>query len=171
MALDTLHVALQAVGAATAWLERRAIGDTVRWRLDLVPADGNGGPAVEAVGGFPVLVAGGRGVVAEQEGVIESFGSARHPRTAVGWNPEEGRLLWVVVDGRQAPYSAGMTLSELEWLFVRLGATEALNLDGGGSTALALDGRVANRPSDPEGERAVANVLALRGCRATAGRR
>jgi exopolysaccharide biosynthesis protein len=88
----------------------------------------------------------------------------RHPRTAIGWNGR--RLFLVVVDGRQPPWSDGMTLDEMTWLFQRLRATDALNLDGGGSSALVLNGRVVNRPSDREGERAVGNALALGGCRA-----
>lgn len=162
--LEAGHVALQAVGGAAGWMDRRTPGDTVDWRLALVIPGTDGIPAAEAVGGFPLLVARGRGVLAEQEGVIESFGAGRHPRTAVGWDAATDRIFWLVVDGRQAPYSAGMTLAELEWMFLRLGATDAINLDGGGSTALVLAGRLANRPSDPEGERPVANVLALRGC-------
>lgn len=167
--LDGDHVALQAVGEASGWLDRRSRGDTLTWRAALVPAHG-GRPALEAVGGFPALVTDGQGVVAAQDGVIESFGSARHPRTAVGWDEADRRLFWVVVDGRQGAYSDGMTLAELESLFLRLGATEAINLDGGGSTTLVLRGQVANRPSDREGERPVSNALVLRGCRTAEGR-
>jgi exopolysaccharide biosynthesis protein len=58
-----------------------------------------------------------------------------------------------------------MSLEELTWLFVRLGASDALNLDGGGSTALVANGALVSRPSDREGERAVGNALALVGCR------
>jgi exopolysaccharide biosynthesis protein len=54
-----------------------------------------------------------------------------------------------------------MTLPELAQLLEALGVDEALNLDGGGSSTLVVDGRPANRPSDPEGERAVVNALAL----------
>jgi hypothetical protein len=156
------RAALEAADAASAaWLDRRSPGDTIRWSLRLVPAAG-GAPAVEAVGGFPMLVRDGRGVYAEQTGVIASFGPVRHPRTAVGW--DDSRSWWIVVDGRQAPYSDGMSLPELEWLFLRLGAAHAINLDGGGSTALAIHGGLVNRPSDAAGERAVANALVLRHC-------
>lgn len=162
---DARHASLRARGpAAEGWLERLSPGDTVRWWARVVPTRA-GPPAAEAVGGFPMLVEDGRGVYGEQTGVIASFGPVRHPRTAVGWDEARRRLFWVVVDGRQAPYSDGMTLPELEWLMLRLGATQAINLDGGGSTALVVDGRVANRPSDPTGERAVANILALQACR------
>jgi hypothetical protein len=170
--LDAEHVALQARGAAAdGWLRRLAPGDTVRWWARVVPARdpgraaARGTAAVEAVGGFPMLVEDGRGVYDAQPGVIATFGPVRHPRTAVGWDEGRGRAFWVVVDGRQPPYSAGMSLPELEWLMLRLGVTHAINLDGGGSTALTVGGRLASRPSDAVGEREVANVLALMTCR------
>jgi hypothetical protein len=186
---DPQHVALRAEGAeAEAWLARLAPGDTVRWWARVVlaspvgsagtpgtagtasgaaTADGAGADraAVEAVGGFPILVEDDRGVYDEQTGVIPTFGPVRHPRTAVGWDESRRRFFWVVVDGRQTPYSDGMSLPELEWLMLRLGSSHAINLDGGGSTALVVGGRLTNRPSDAAGEREVANILALQGCR------
>ncbi|MBT8403057.1 MAG: phosphodiester glycosidase family protein, partial [Gemmatimonadetes bacterium] len=66
-----------------------------------------------------------------------------------------------VVDGRQGDYSTGMTLPELADLFDALGATEALNLDGGGSSVMLLRGRRVSRPSDAEGERPVVNALLI----------
>ena len=76
----------------------------------------------------------------------------RHPRTAAGVSAD-GRTLWlVVVDGRQPGYSVGMTLPELGDLMIELGADDALNLDGGGSSAfVARDSTgemVLNKPSD-----------------------
>jgi exopolysaccharide biosynthesis protein len=90
---------------------------------------------------------------------------ARHPRTAVGVS-RNGLTLWVVVvDGRQPDYSVGMTLPELGALMVELGADDALNLDGGGSSSFVfqLPGSepVVNRPSDGK-FRAVANHLGFR---------
>lgn len=71
----------------------------------------------------------------------------------------------MTIDGRQPPFSDGMTLVELAELFRSLGATGAINLDGGGSTTMVVrhgDRQIlANRPSDRTGERAVANALAL----------
>src|SRR5690606_33477166 len=61
------------------------------------------------------------------------------------------RLFLVVVDGRQPDASVGMSLDELTWVFQRLGATHAVNLDGGGSSAMVVQGRVVNSPSDREG--------------------
>ena len=125
----------------------------------------------EAVGGRPRLTRDSAVAPAVRDGST-SFITARHPRTAVGIVAGGSRLLLVTVDGRQPAYSAGMTLPELARLMLALGAPESLNLDGGGSTALVLADpdsagalRVANRPSDPQGERAVGNALGIvRGC-------
>lgn len=64
----------------------------------------------------------------------------------------------VVVDGRQEPLSVGMTYPELASLMKRLGCAYAMNLDGGGSSTLWLDGHIMNSPSDGR-ERRVANSL------------
>jgi exopolysaccharide biosynthesis protein len=67
---------------------------------------------------------------------------------------------WLVtVDGRQPDLSAGMTLLELQALARRIGLTDALNLDGGGSTTMVITGNVVNSPSDPTGPRTVSDVL------------
>lgn len=134
-----------------------SLEDTITWAAEvrigeLLPE--------ELLGGFPVLLRGGEVPPELATEPRESFGRARHPRTAVGWR-RGGPLLLVTVDGRQAPYSDGMTLAELAELMGRLGATEALNLDGGGSTTMVLDGRVVNRPSDESGERPVGNALVV----------
>lgn len=172
-------IVMLAHGSARAWASRRAPGDTVRWtaRVGMAaePAVGasaspggdvlehmGSATAVEAVGGFPELLRGGRDVLGDQT-VGEAFGGRRHPRTAIGWTADR-RLLLVVVDGRQPGHSEGMTLPELTWLFRRLGATDALNLDGGGSTAMVVQGRLVNRTSDREGERAIGNALVVTGC-------
>lgn len=158
-AMPENRVVLHAHGSARSWAARRTPGDTVRWSARVRVGDAD---AREAVGGFPELIRAGRDVLGEQS-VRAEFGAARHPRTAVGWTAA-GELLLVVVDGRQPPYSAGMSLDELTWLFHRLGATDALNLDGGGSSALVIRGSLMNRPSDVQGERAVGNALVLREC-------
>lgn len=116
---------------------------------------------IEVVSGFPELLDGGRRVAEEATGG-SSFATTRHPRTALAFAPREDAFWLVVVDGRQGAYSAGMTLAELTDLFVALGATEALNLDGGGSSVMVVGGRAVSRPSDAGGERPVANALALR---------
>jgi hypothetical protein len=159
---------LLARGTAAAWARRRTAGDTLSWQAHIiVPADASPLPqriAAEAVGGFPMLLHDGTPML-DRQTVRPEFGLNRHPRTAIGWTTDRSRLFFVVVDGRQPPYSDGMSLPELTWLFQRLGADHALNLDGGGSTALVIRQRLVNRPSDASGERAVGNVLALTSCR------
>lgn len=105
--------------------------------------------ATAGLGGGPILLSGGE---------TPDWGERkqRHPRTAIGWNREY--LVLVVVDGRQAELSIGMNYAELSGLMRRLGCTEAMNLDGGGSSTLWLGGQVMNSPSDGR-ERRVANSL------------
>jgi len=153
-------VVFAARGRAADFLRLLAVpGDTLRWTLRFDPAPG---PVREMIGGHPLLVRAGREVTDAETGVNAAFSRTRHPRSAVGWR-EDGTLLLVAVDGRQPGYSEGMTLAELRKLFLDLGAVEALNLDGGGSTALVVRGAPVNRPSDREGERPVANALLVLG--------
>ena len=79
------------------------------------------------------------------------------PRTAVGVI-DENHLVFVVVDGRQSGYSAGVTLTELADIMVDLGATTAYNLDGGGSSTMYFNGEVVNQPSNG-GERGTSDIL------------
>ncbi len=149
--------------AGSAWIRRRSASDTVAWRVVLVRG-AEMEPVEMAVGGYPRLLEHGRAVLHEESDLRPEFALARHPRTAVGWSDGGLRAWWVVVDGRQAPYSDGMTLPELATLLARIGAAEAINLDGGGSSTMVVGGRVRNRPSDREGERAVGNALVLEQC-------
>lgn len=116
--------------------------------------------AVMAVGGGPWLLREGKVLIdASRQGFQRGFSDSRHPRTAVGVTAD-GRLLLVTVDGRQ-PMSAGMTLLELARLMIQLGATDAINLDGGGSTTLAVrGGLVVNSPSEGK-QRPVANSVVV----------
>jgi exopolysaccharide biosynthesis protein len=111
------------------------------------------------MGGGPRLLADGRYVGGE--GFTNGFLNRRHPRTAIA-RLADGRLLLVVVDGRQPYHSLGMTLPELAVTLNALGATDAINLDGGGSSTLVVRGTVVNLPSDEGGERAVSDALLLR---------
>ena len=123
---------------------------------------GEGGlRAVHVIGGYPELLDGGVRVGDLGVSANPSFAAQRHPRTAVGVSRDDRRLWWVVVDGRQGDYSTGMTLPELTGLLEALGAEEALNLDGGGSSVMVIRGRAVSHPSDETGERSVANALLL----------
>ena len=123
----------------------------LRWSLDW-----NG--VFDVVGGMPVLVQGGRAVATT---CGTSFCRA-NPRTGIGYT-ENGGIILVVVDGRQNRWSRGVTLGEFAELMRDLGAVEALNLDGGGSTTMVIEGEVVNRPSDGF-QRSISNaVLVLPG--------
>ncbi|HGE72768.1 TPA: phosphodiester glycosidase family protein, partial [Candidatus Poribacteria bacterium] len=106
--------------------------------------------AITAIGGSPILI---------QDGKLMNFDQGdRHPRTAIGWNDKY--FFMVVVDGRQPLLSIGMSLKELMELMKDLGCTNALNLDGGGSSTFWLGGRTLNSCSDGK-ERPIANALIL----------
>jgi len=89
---------------------------------------------------------------------FRTFVSGRNARTLAGVRPD-GTLLLVTVDGPRPGWSAGMTLPEAARLMRRLGASDALNLDGLGSSTMVVRGEVVNRPSDRVGERPVSNGL------------
>jgi hypothetical protein len=98
----------------------------------------------ESIGGTPILLRNGQRWVADNG--KELFHN-RHPRTIVGWT-QAGDVLLVTVDGRQPGYSAGMTLVEAADFMRALGVSDAINLDGGGSTTFVENGTVLNQPSD-----------------------
>lgn len=154
------HALLVGAGAAAAAVAQLRAGDVVTVVATVAP----GGTPRALVGGWPRIVRGGTSVAAASdsaEGTGPKFSAARHPRSAVGITRGGDTLLFVAVDGRQAA-SVGMSLGELAAAMVRLGAWDALNLDGGGSTALVVRDSVVNSPSDPTGERAVGDVLFVR---------
>jgi hypothetical protein len=133
------------------------LGSNVTVRLTLTP-DWSG--YVDAIGGGPVLVRAGRPVFRSNEGFSLDQLVPRQPRSAVG-QTQDGRVILVTVDGRRAGYSVGMTNFELALLLMRLGAWTATAVDGGGSATMAFDGTLLNRPSDPSGERSIAESLNL----------
>lgn len=92
------------------------------------------------------------------EKVAVPFLKARHPRTFVGFNRDTTKLYLCTVDGRQAA-SIGMNFQEMADFLLSIGVWDAINLDGGGSTTLVVNGRIVNSPSDKTGERATANSL------------
>lgn len=109
---------------------------------------------VETIGGNPTLLEDG---AITTEDCDTSYFCDPNPRTGVGVNAA-GKILLVTVDGRQPKKSVGMTPVEFAELFQYLGATWALNLDGGGSTAMWVDGGLVNEPSGGH-ERAVGSAL------------
>lgn len=104
-----------------------------------------------ALGGGPTLVRNGRAMPWK-------IPPPRHPRSAIGWN--DHYLFLVEVDGRQAGLSVGMSFPELADYLVKIGCSEAMNLDGGGSSTLWVLGQVMNSPCYGH-ERNMANSLIL----------
>ncbi len=90
----------------------------------------------------------------------------RHPRSAVGISADGRKVVLITVDGRQPDFSLGIYQKQMADLMLEFGASDAMDLDSGGSATMVIEGRVANHPSDgasPDGtggrERAVANAL------------
>ena len=115
--------------------------------------------AKEALGGGPRLLHNGNvDIDSIAEGFDSSFADHEYPRTAVGTNADGSQIILVTVDGRQS-LSRGATLAELAEILKKHGATEAMNLDGGGSTAMAIAGILVNNPEGAGAERPVADSL------------
>ena len=113
---------------------------------------------MDIVAGVPQLIKDGKiDITWEQEKTTKSFVEMRHPRTAVA-KLKDGKFLMITVDGRTEA-SGGIGLQDLAEYLLSLGAIDAMNLDGGGSTTMFLDGKVVNKPSDKEGERKVSDAI------------
>ena len=125
-----------------------------------------GGDDWQVLGGGPQLVHNGVAVPAPAAVAWPHQGKVRHPCTVVGLDKPGARLTILVVDGRKPGIALGMTYDELAAEMVRLGCTEALNLDGGGSSEMAVSEadtgkmKILNQPTDGH-ERAVVNVLGI----------
>jgi hypothetical protein len=136
-----------------------------RARLARPPFDLGG--VVNAVGGFDIVLE--RGVPLFRPPAEGARAPTLHPRTAVGLADDGWRVWLLVVDGRQPGYSLGVALHELAALLRGLGATEGINLDGGGTSAIVVQGPdtqplVLNRPihrGEPGRERVSASHLGL----------
>ena len=144
-------------GSAAAALQAEApVGTTMKVRADLQPAWPG---LVAAIGGGPQIVRDGAPVFRSGEVFTTLQLGERASRTGVG-QLEDGRIILVTVDGRQPGWSVGMTNWELAQALVRLGAVTGMALDGGGSTTMAFDGTLLNRPSDGV-ERPISTALSF----------
>ena len=146
-------ITLTAAANATS-SERTA---TVTITMAVAPKHNNNGAKlwtpIEAIGGGPMIVYGGEDVSEKNywKEVLDEGGTAglsRQPRTCVAATGD-GKVIFFVCDGRGENGSVGFTLSEMARKLIRLGATMAVNLDGGGSSVfVGKEGLVVNRPSD-----------------------
>lgn len=143
-----------------------AIRDKQGCKIDIFACDTAEYPRIarryrSALAAGPMLVCGGKTV---EYGSGDSFYTHRHPRSLIGKRPD-GEVVMVVIDGRAKGEAAGASISETAYIARLLGLTDALNLDGGGSSALwtAQEGIVSypsdNRRFDHAGERAVPNGI------------
>jgi len=115
-----------------------------------------------AVGGGPVLIHDGRIWITNKEEQLFSGGDLdRHPRTAMGYT-KDGRLIILAVQGRSPGIAEGATLEEVAKMLLDLRCFEAVNLDGGGSSCMLVNGKGTIKPSDKEGERPVPAVFLIR---------
>jgi exopolysaccharide biosynthesis protein len=155
---------VSACGRAREWvLTNLRAGSMVRLDSKLAPVESEMSDSWKRasfiVGGGPQLIKDGRvAITFEAEKIAAKFVSDRHPRTAIG-RLEDGRVLVVAVDGRQPGVSAGMSLPELADLLLEFRASDAINLDGGGSTTMVVNGALVNKPSDQTGERPVSDAI------------
>lgn len=157
LADDELALVMSA-DAADPWHDLQ-IGEFVdiQWTLTDLPDSVSSAAVRDAVAAGPLLVRGGQ--------LVPGKDAPRHPRSALGSSSDGHRVLLVVVDGRSRQ-SAGMSIDMLAGYLAHLGADEALNLDGGGSSALVIrrDGKasVLNHPSDHGRERFVPTAIGVR---------
>ncbi|MEU8526154.1 MULTISPECIES: phosphodiester glycosidase family protein [Streptomyces] len=154
---------LQGIGAGADWLRDHArTGERLDVAMPMTDPDGTDltGLVDSAIGGGARLLENGRVALGERE----LAAADRPPRTLAGVTAD-GAVLLVTVDGRDPGVSEGATLAESAELLRSLGAVDGLNLDGGGSTSMVVDGELRNSPreaaGDPVGERKVATAIAV----------
>jgi Phosphodiester glycosidase/SPOR domain len=163
---------LAGTGDAADWLRSNA-RPGARLAVSLaVLADGSPLPLRAGLGivnGGPRLLRDGRvAITAAAEGFhwperpefYYRFGVRRNPRTIAGVRAD-GTLLLATVDGRQPGWSVGASFAEEAAIMRALGAVDAVNLDGGGSTTMTIGAGLVNRPSDPTGERPIGDAIAI----------
>ncbi|RAI10546.1 MAG: hypothetical protein DKM24_06215 [Candidatus Melainabacteria bacterium] len=109
------------------------------------------------ISGGPYLVKNGEVFVDMTEQKLGAIGG-KNPRTAIGYT-QDGNFIMVAVDGREGA-SVGLTLKELAWFMKSIGCINAMNLDGGGSTVMYVNGRVVNMPK-VKGGIALSNALTI----------
>jgi exopolysaccharide biosynthesis protein len=131
---------------------------SVDWALGGLPSNMPFHQIRDAVSAQPILIRDGKKLPGSG-----AFWTSRHPRSAVGIHPDGRQVVLLVVDGRSSK-SAGMSLESLADYLLHLGSSHAMNLDGGGSSAIGakLDGmpRILNNPSDGR-ERAIPTGLGV----------
>ncbi|MCK6257105.1 phosphodiester glycosidase family protein [Fictibacillus sp. KIGAM418] len=163
---------LAGTGEAASWLQKHAkAGMKISVNKNI---NEDGQPlkvedSTELINGGPRLLKGGEvSLNPVEEGFhmkdnpefYYRFGERRNPRTLAGIKPN-GNLLFVTIDGHEPGWSVGANFNESAAVIKSLGAKDALNLDGGGSTTMTVGNKLKNRPSDPTGERPIGDAILL----------
>jgi hypothetical protein len=148
---------LVARGTAARPLQALSPGTPVTVRI---PLPNEWASVTGAVSSGPTLVRNGKPIFNAGEALTYLQLHGRNPRTAIGQRAD-GTIVMVAVDGRRRGWSIGITNWDLARTLVSLGCVTAYALDSGGSTTIAFDGKVLNRPSDPSGERPVSNAFVI----------
>jgi|WetSurMetagenome_2_1015567.scaffolds.fasta_scaffold44775_2 exopolysaccharide biosynthesis protein len=165
---------VQGIGNGAKWLNSNVhVGDSIRLEFKVTDSRGhtvkfdsndsavNGGPGL-VVDGKPDIRPVADGLVhPDDSSFLLRWGVQRHPRTMAGIDAQN-RILLVTVDGHQPGHSLGLSLTEGARLMIGLGAVNAMNLDGGGSTAMVVKGELISSPSDPAGERPVGDAIFIK---------
>ncbi|TMR98912.1 phosphodiester glycosidase family protein [Nonomuraea basaltis] len=162
---------LQGTGTGAGWLRQHA-RPGVRLKLSRSVVDAERGmplpiqPQTSIVNGGPLLVRDGEVALdpvrdgwspqdidgADRGAFYNGWYLRRNPRTAAGVT-RDGRIILLTADGRRPAHSVGLSIAEVAQVMRGLGAVDAINLDGGGSTAMIVDSALQGVPSDSSGER------------------
>lgn len=125
------------------------------------PAGGAPWTMKSAIGGSPVLIRNNSITITDTEELIDINNTTARARSAIGATAG-GKVILLAVEGNNPAGGAGLNLEELATLLKSMGCVQALNLDGGGSTALVVNGQQTVKPSDSGGERAVMSVVLVK---------
>lgn len=148
-------------------IEQHALKDMVKRTSVVMGHNGSMEPTLKkwkvetAVGGGPVLIQNGEIKITnneERKFTGKAIGD-KHPRTAMGYT-RDGYLIILVVEGRNNGVAEGASLTQLAQMLKEIGCVEALNLDGGGSSCLLVNGKETIAPSDKT-QRAVPAVFII----------
>ncbi|WP_327071130.1 phosphodiester glycosidase family protein [Kitasatospora sp. NBC_01302] len=164
---------LQSIGTESGWLAGAVqVGQQVTLQTRVTDEHGRPvtfGPHDSVVNGGPQLLEGGHEVIDPvADGVAHpgdpsyfyGWGIRRNPRTVIG-KDGQGRVVLLEADGREPGYSQGLSLDEEAKALRSLGVVAAMNLDGGGSSAMSVAGGLVSRPSDATGERPVGDAVVV----------
>ncbi|MBC2906446.1 phosphodiester glycosidase family protein [Streptomyces cupreus] len=170
---------LQATGTSAEWLRAHAkVGAPLTVRSAVVDSETRAplplSPQTSIINGGPLLLRDGEIVLdpvrdgwspediegSDRANFYNGWYLRRNPRTAAGIT-EDGRIILLTADGRRPGHSVGLTIDETAKVMRSLGAVDAINLDGGGSTAMVVNNELQGIPSENSGERPDGDALVV----------